>query len=70
MAEFAQADVETLADSNDGLQYRTESGETVDLLRPGFSPEPLLYDSAIVVAVCRESIGARQATFSQVMTIY
>jgi flagellar hook-associated protein 1 FlgK len=48
MAEFAQADVETVADSNGqvALRYRTESGETVDLLRPGFSPEPLLYDSA------------------------
>ena len=48
IAEFAQADVETVPGTNGqvAVRYRTESGETVDLLRPGFSPEALLYDAA------------------------
>ena len=48
LAEFAQVDVETVAGSGGqvAVRMRTESGETVDLLRPGFSPEPLLYDTA------------------------
>lgn len=48
VAEFAQADIETVAGSGGqvAIRLRAESGETVDLLRPGFSPEPLLYDAA------------------------
>ena len=46
VAGFAQADFVTVPGSNGqvSVQLRTESGLSVDIVRPGFAPEPLFYN--------------------------
>jgi flagellar hook-associated protein 1 FlgK len=48
IADFAQIDVEEVAGSNGQLaiNFRDTNGGQVQLLRPGFSPEPIFYDEA------------------------
>lgn len=48
IAEFAQVEIQEVPGSNGqvSLSLRDVNGDPVDILRPGFAPEPILYDTA------------------------